>query len=159
MEGKMEFENLKDIIGFAIEKEKEAAAFYTEVSLHESASGNREMFKSFAREEQKHQALLERILEDGPKEGVAEYKLKWIPDIKRSNYLVDIEYRKGMDYRDILLLAMKREEKALALYNDLQNKSESNEQKKAFQMLSQEEAKHKLALESIYDDYMAKLGD
>lgn len=155
----MEFENLKEIIEFAIEKEKEAAAFYNEVSLQESASGNRAMFESFAKEELKHQALLEKLLSDDLDRSVADYKLKWIPDIKRSNYLVDLEYRKGMDYRDILLLAMKREEKALALYNDLESKSESSEQKRVFQILSQEEAKHKLALESIYDDYMAKMGD
>ncbi|MBP1738402.1 MAG: hypothetical protein H6Q48_695, partial [Deltaproteobacteria bacterium] len=28
-----------------------------------------------------------------------------------------------------------------------------------FKMLSQEEATHKLKLETIYDDYMAKMGD
>jgi len=155
----MEFKTLKDIIEFAIEKEKEAAAFYQEVSREESSSGNKQMLESFAKEELKHQDLLEKLLSQGVDQSAAEYQLKWIPDIKRSNYLVDIEYRKGMDYRDILLLAMKREEKALAFYNDLQNKSQSKEQKKLFQMLSQEEAKHKLSLETIYDDYMAKMGD
>jgi rubrerythrin len=57
------------------------------------------------------------------------------------------------------LLAMKREEKSLALYNELEAKSASKEQKKIFQLLCQEEAKHKLSLETIYDDYMAKMGD
>jgi hypothetical protein len=31
--------------------------------------------------------------------------------------------------------------------------------KKLFSLLSQEEAKHKLRLETLYDDYMAKMGD
>jgi len=30
---------------------------------------------------------------------------------------------------------------------------------KVFKMLSQEEATHKLKLETIYDDYMAMMGD
>ena len=64
-----------------------------------------------------------------------------------------------MSYRDILLLAMKREEKALALYNDLQEKAETADQTKVFMILSQEEAKHKLALEAEYDDYMKAMGD
>jgi rubrerythrin len=38
-------------------------------------------------------------------------------------------------------------------------KAETDEQKKVFKMLCQEEAKHKLSLETIYDDYMAEMGD
>lgn len=57
------------------------------------------------------------------------------------------------------MLAMKREEKALALYNEMLVKTENPEAKKLFQMLCQEEAKHKLALETKYDDYMAEMGD
>jgi rubrerythrin len=64
-----------------------------------------------------------------------------------------------MTYAELLRLAMKREEKALQLYNDLASKSEKSEWVKVFKMLSQEEAKHKLKLETIYDDYMAKMGD
>ncbi len=48
-----------------------------------------------------------------------DYKFKWIGDLKRSDLMVDIAWKKGMSYRDILLLAMKREEKALKLYNEL----------------------------------------
>jgi rubrerythrin len=54
---------------------------------------------------------------------------------------------------------MKREEKALQLYNDLLKEVETDDAKKLFQMLCQEEAKHKLKLETLYDDYMAKMGD
>jgi rubrerythrin len=64
-----------------------------------------------------------------------------------------------MGYHEMLQLAMKREEKALALYNDLLSRTEDENQKKIFQMLCQEEAKHKLKLETMYDDYMAKMGD
>jgi rubrerythrin len=79
--------------------------------------------------------------------------------MKRSDYLVDLEYEKGMPYSDILRLAMKREEKALKLYNELAEKTDKGSLTKAFSMLAQEEAKHKLALEALYDDYMAELGD
>lgn len=155
----MEFKNLKDIINFAIEKEIEAADFYQEVSQEADSSEKKEMFVSFSKEEKKHQTMLENLLSKDIDQSVAEYKFEWIPDIKRSNYLVDIEYKKGMDYRDMLLLAMKREEKALALYNDLESKSQADAQKQIFKILSQEEAKHKLALETMYDDYMAEMGD
>jgi rubrerythrin len=64
-----------------------------------------------------------------------------------------------MPYNEILLLAMKREEKALRLYNQFLEQADTDEAKKLFKVLCQEEAKHKLALESKYDDYMAQMGD
>ena len=151
----MEFESFQDIVDFAIEKEKEAKAFYEEVSEMESLSGYRELFKEFAQEEAKHVTLLQSVGE----KGIEKYKFKWIPDLKRSNFLVDIEYEKGMGYKDMLHLAIKREEKALALYNDLQDKADQEELKNIFKVLCQEEAKHKLKLETMYDDYMAEMGD
>ncbi len=155
----MSFKNLKEIIEYAVGKEKEAEEFYMSVSQEATTSSTKEMFISFAGEERKHQATLEKLLSDDIDENIRDYKLEWITDIKRSNYIVDMTYRKGMGYRDILQLAMKREEKALRLYNDLQEKSESEDQKRVFMILSQEEAKHKLALETEYDDFMAELGD
>jgi len=155
----MEFQSIQDILDFAISKEKEAAAFYTEASKEESMSGAKEMLKEFAQQERKHKTLLEEFKKKGFASGISEYKFKWITDIKRSNYVVDLEYHKGMAYNELLMLAMKREEKALALYNEMLAKSDKAEGKKLFKMLCQEEAKHKLALETMYDDYMAKMGD
>jgi len=156
----MQFKDLKDILNFAIEKEKEAAAFYSEISEEETMSGTRQMLKEFAQEEKKHQTLLEHLANEGIVEGIDDYKFKWIVDIKRSDYVAELEYKKGMAYNELLMLAMKREEKALALYNKLLREAgDTEESKKLFKMLCQEEAKHKLSLETLYDDYMAEMGD
>ncbi|MEW6671081.1 MAG: ferritin family protein [Thermodesulfobacteriota bacterium] len=155
----MEFQSIKDILDFAISKEKEAAAFYTDAAKEESMSGAKDMLKEFAQEERKHQTLLEEFKKKGFASGISEYKFKWITDIKRSNYVVDMAYRKGMAYNELLMLAMKREEKALALYNEMLAKADTAEGKKLFKILCQEEAKHKLSLETMYDDYMARMGD
>jgi len=88
-----------------------------------------------------------------------EYKFKWIPDMKRSDYMVDLKYQDGMSYTDILRLAMKREEQALQMYNELQKKTDNSEHIKLLKVLCQEEAKHKLFLETLYDDFMAEQGD
>jgi len=153
----MNFESFEEIIAFAIEKEKEAIAFYEEASEQEPYSGARKTFKEFAGEERKHASLLEGVLKGEAK--ISDYEFKWIPDLKRSDYLVDITYEKGMPYADILRLAMKREEKSLKLYNTLAEKTEKEDLIKVFKMLSQEEAKHKLVIETLYDDYMAEQGD
>ena len=73
--------------------------------------------------------------------------------------MVDVEYEPGMHYTDILRLAMKREEKALLLYNELAEKADKPDFVNVFKMLCQEEAKHKQILETIYDDFMAEQGD
>ncbi len=155
----MKFDSLKAAIDFAIEREKEAARIYEEAGEVESAAGSKEIFRELAREERKHREFLENIEKEDVGKGVGEYKLKWISDMHRSDYLVDLRYEKGMAYRDILILAMKREEKSLKLYNDLLRSSTIAAHKKLFKILCQEEAKHKLRLETLYDDYMAKMGD
>ncbi len=155
----MHFNNLTEIIDFAIAKEVEAAEFYRTVSEEESFSGKKEMFLEFAAEERKHQALLEDLKSGKLGAKLDDYKFKWITDIKRSDYVDDITYKSGMPYNDILMLAAKREEKALSLYNSLLANADTDEARKVFKMLCQEEAKHKLALETMLDDYMAELGD
>ncbi len=151
----MQFESFEEIMNYAIEKEKEAAAFYEEASKQEKYSGAKEAFASFAKEERKHQDMLENF----SKENIEHYKMEKIPDLKRSDYLVDIEYEPGMPYDEILRLAMKREEKALKFYTDFSEKTGKEEHKKLFQMLAQEESKHKLKLETLLDDYLAEMGD
>jgi rubrerythrin len=153
----MGFETLQEILNFAIEKEKEAVVFYQDLAQQAPFAGARETLEGFSIEERKHQVMLENIDKDRGK--IEEYEFEKIPDLKRSDYLVDAEYEKSMVYPDLLRLAMKREEIALKLYNELIKKAEKEEFKKVFQMLSQEEAKHKLKLETLYDDYMAEQGD
>jgi len=153
----MSFQSFEEIVQFAIEKEQEAVAFYEDASRQEPYSGAKKTFEEFANEERKHEALLKGLLKG--EKSLSEYQFKWIPDIKRSNYIEPMEYQKGMSYPDILRLAMKREERALQLYRDLSEKTDNAELLNVLKMLRQEEAKHKLALETLYDDHMAKMGD
>ena len=153
----MSFQSFEEIIQYAIEKERQAVAFYEDASRQETYSGAKKAFEEFAKEERKHEALLEGLLKGETK--LSDYKFEWIPDIKRSNYMEDMDYEKGMTYPDILRLAMKREEKALQLYRDLSEKTDNAELLSVLKLLRQEEAKHKLALETLYDDHMAKMGD
>ena len=154
----MNFNSVDEIIAYALEKEKEAVAFYKEISQNESLEAVKKTFEGFAEEEKKHVSMLQDL--GSQKEKIAEYQFEWIPDMKRSDYMVDITYEKGMHYTEILRLAMKREEVALLLYNELAAKAaDKPEFVKVFKILSQEEAKHKNILETIYDDYMAEQGD
>ena len=153
----MTFESFEEIISFAIEKEREAAVFYADIAGQEPFTGVREALEEMVAEEEKHEAILKNLGEN--KELLEHYEFKWIPDMKRSDYMIDLIFEPGMRYIDILRLAMKREEQALKMYNELQKKTDNKEYIKAFKVLCQEEAKHKLYLETLYDNYMAEQGD
>ncbi len=149
----MNFESVNDILVYAIGKEKEAVQFYTNLAGNDNVKSLKETFENFAGEEEKHVQLLQGLSSDKSK--VEEYELKAVPDLKISDYLVDTEYKPGMFMPDILRLAMKREESAVKLYTDLAAKTDNVEIIKVLNILSQEEAKHKLALETMYDDFLA----
>ncbi|UCE20412.1 MAG: ferritin family protein [Gemmatimonadota bacterium] len=146
----MEHKEFQDVLTFAIEKEEEAAAFYQEASRKAEKSHMKEAFLSMAEEEQKHKELLTNL----DVEKVAEKKIESVADLKISDYLVDVKYSPDMEYQDVLILAMKREKKAFQLYTNIADRTDDTDIQKLFQVLAQEEAKHKLKLETEYDEHV-----
>ena len=151
----MNFKSVDEILQFAIDREKEAVKFYASLGQEAPSKALKQTFIDFSKEEQKHVTLLSDI--SGNKAMIDSYELKKIPDLKISNYMVDTKYEKGMPMPDVLKLAMKREEKSVKLYQILGDKTDNADAKKLFQILVQEESKHKLGLESMYDDYLADM--
>jgi len=149
----MDFESVDEIINFATDREKEAVAFYTDLAKQATIASLKETFEKFALEEEKHVELMADI--GANKEKIDSYEFKKIPDLKISDYMVEIDYKEGMPMPQILKLAMKREERAVKLYTIMADKTDNTDVKKVFNILIQEESKHKLILESMYDDYLA----
>jgi rubrerythrin len=96
------------------------------------------------------------MLEKLDMEKIAQAKIEKVPDLKISDYMVDAEFNPDMSYADILRKAMKMEERSLKLYNDMKEKNNDENLMKLFSFLANEEAKHKLRLEKIYDDEILK---
>ncbi len=150
----MNFKSIDEILTFAIDKENEAVAFYQSQAAKAGKPSLKEIFENFAKEEEKHAALLSDIA--GNKEKIESYEFKKIQDLKISDYMVEKDYEEGMPMPEILKVAMKREEKAVKLYQTLADQTDNADARKLFLMLVQEESKHKLGLESMYDDYLAE---
>ncbi|MBI4743657.1 MAG: ferritin family protein [Actinobacteria bacterium] len=142
----------KDILDYAIEKEIEAASFYEATSDLAESPNVKQMFKEMSFMELGHKQKLEQITE----KDVEERKIEDIRDLKISDYMIEEDFKPDMDYQEVLILAMKREEKAHQLYSDLAEKTSDSEIKKLFQLLAQEEAKHKLGIETEYDANVLK---
>ncbi|MBM4308566.1 MAG: rubrerythrin [Deltaproteobacteria bacterium] len=148
----MDEKKFKEIIKFAIDKEIEAFNFYTEASKNAKYSGGKELFLSLAKEEEGHRKLLENL----KKEKVSQKSIEKVPDLHISDYMVEMKMKPDLSYADTLRIAMKREEKSLKLYNDMKESNTDKDLKKLFTLLANEEAKHKLKLEKIYDDEILK---
>ncbi len=152
----MHFKTFEEVMEYAINKEIGAEKFYQDASERESFSGTRELFREFALEERGHVKMLENL--SNKKETLDSYRMKNIPDLRISDTMVELTYEPDMPYDDILRIAIKREERAYKFYTDLAISSESDSLKKVFRVLAQEEAKHKLRLETLLDDYLATMG-
>jgi rubrerythrin len=148
----MDEKKFKEIIQFAIEKEIEAFKFYTEASQNAKYSGGKELFLSLAKEEEGHRRLLENL----NMEKVSQKRIEKVPDLHISDYMVEMAIKPDLSYADTLRIAMKREEKSLKLYTDMKESNADEDLKKLFTLLANEEAKHKLKLEKIYDDEILK---
>jgi rubrerythrin len=152
----MKFESFEDVVKYAMEKEKEAAEFYEKAKDEETMSGMKQALEEFAIEEKKHYAMLEDIANN--KEKIESYNLTPVTDLKISDYMTEIEYKPGMLYPDLLVVAMKREEQAFKFYSSLVEGVETEELQKVFKILANEEAKHKNFLETQYDNYLKSQG-
>ncbi len=148
----MEDKKFREIIQFAIQREIDSINFYTQASKMTVPSGTKELFQDFAKAEEGHKKRLEDV--SAGKWDIG--KIQRIPDLKISDYLVDTELKPNSGYADILRVAMKREERSVKLYTDLKEKNQDANLIQLFTFLIQEESKHKLYLEKIYDDEILK---
>ena len=146
----MQKTTVDEILDFAIAGEKAETAFYLELAAKMDNDAMKKVFEDFAAEEEKHKNILE-----GVKQGKA-FEAGEIADLKIADYVVNVEARPDMEYQDALILAMKREKAAFAMYSRLAEVTQSQEMRRTFQMLAQEEAKHKLYFETEYDQMILK---
>jgi rubrerythrin len=144
----MSFSTFQEVVQFAIGKEKDAQTFYRSSASLSQYPGIAPLFLEMAEEEGKHQKLLEELPDPA---GLPE-RSKPVPDLKISDYLVDLKFHSEMRYQDVMMLAMKNEEKSLKFYRDWETKVDDPAIKKLFTFLGDEEAKHKYKLESVYDE-------
>ncbi len=144
-----------EIIEFAINKEQEAVDFYSDLAGRTQSPSGKIMLNELADMERGHKTKLQKL----DQAYFSGQSLKPPQDLKISDYLVDVELQPDSSYQDILLCAAKRERAAFDLYSDLARLYASvPDLQKIFQVLSQEEATHKLRLEREYDDNVYKEG-
>jgi rubrerythrin len=146
----MKHSGFQEIVDFAIKREEEAYKAYGRMIEIARTPGLRKMLSELKDEEKNHKKLLQGITQ----EKISSLEIQKIGDLKISDYLVEEPASAEMNFQDLLILAAKKEQKAVELYTNLREKAEKEEIKKLFDFLVQQEKSHKLRLEEEYDRYI-----
>jgi len=148
----MDEKKFKEMIQFAIQREIESMDFYDKASKMVKHSGTKDLFLDFMKQEEGHK----KKLEEAGAGKIVLGKIEKIPNLKISDYMVETELKPDISYGDILRVAMKREERSVKLYTDLNEKNQDENLRNLFTFLIQEESKHKYYIEKLYDDEVLK---
>ena len=140
--------SMNDVVQFAIEKEEKAMDFYQKCADRAKNPGIKKFFKEMVEEEQRHK----KLLQDLDPSGLDSMKLDKVEDLRISDYLVEVQFKEDITYQEALTLAMKKEEKAHEFYSAWKDRCMQEKTAKLFEMLAQEEMKHKRKIETIYDE-------
>lgn len=143
-------QTFEDFIEFAIKREEEAIKAYGDIAGIAKAPGLKKLLLDLQEEERNHKKLLQDITE----EKIESLEIKEVTDMKISDYLIEEPPSADMNFQDLLILAAKKEQKAVDLYSDLARKVSEIELKKLFEFLIEQEKSHKLKLEEEYEKHV-----
>ena len=140
-----------EILEMAVAREVDANRFYLVLAERVENPRIRRIFEMLAAEELEHKAKIELEI---MKTGRVVNKDKTPAGFKndRADYVPpEIE----MDYKDILLMGMQKEEASIRLYVDMAEMISDAHSKEILLALAQEEVGHKLRFQTVLD-YLSK---
>jgi rubrerythrin len=143
----MEESRFTEVIDYAIGREEAAARFYRDLQNIARFGPQREILREFAKMEDNHKRKLQTIREKGP----ATVRVSDAQEVVRRSSLKETPPSPEMDYQEILIAAMKREDNSYTLYSELREQTDDPQLQDIFTMLMNEEAKHKSFFEDLYD--------
>lgn len=147
-----EFESDDEILELAISREEDANTFFLALAARVKNPEMRKVFDDLAAEELEHKSKLElEMMKSGRVVTATEDKGY---GVERAAKLTEIEL--DMDYKDMLILGMQKEESSFRLYVDLASRVSSEDAYETLLALAQEEVKHKMRFENEYDHLMKK---
>jgi rubrerythrin len=140
------FKSFNEVMDFAINSEIEAVNFYKMLADFAEKPEMAEVLLDLALQESEHKAKLEAV-----KAGSTIIDDQEVGDLGITNKVEDVEPYAKMNYVDLLVIGMKKEESARKLYTDLATVAQTQEIRDIFLKLAQEEAEHKMRFELEYD--------
>lgn len=142
-----------EILQFAIAKEVEAHYFYQALARRVNNPKMQTTLENLAKEELEHKAKLElEVMKAGKT-----IKDEQIPARPDEEYIISDDLLPlDMDYKDMLMLGIEKEEAAFRIYVNLAASIHSESSREVLLTLAEEEVKHKLRFEAEYDILLRK---
>jgi rubrerythrin len=145
-----EFESDDEILELAIAREEDANKFFLALAARVKNPEMRKVFEELAEEELEHKARLElEIMKKGRVVTATEK-----PELEEEAETEVVRQMLDMDYKDMLLMGMQKEESSFRLYVDLASRVSSEDAYETLLALAEEEVKHKMRFEIEYDSLM-----
>lgn len=144
----MDLQEYKKIVEMAIGEEVAASIFYQEASEKVEDDYLKKMFAELAEEERGHKRILEKILNS---DSIQRYFTESM-DFKVSETVEAPELSTQMKPADAIALAMKKEEEAMYMYQDMADACDDPETKRTFEDLANMERNHKRKMEAAFVD-------
>ncbi len=141
-----EYESDNEILEFAISREIESFQFYTALAERMEKPETQKIIEELAKEELEHKANLElEIIKTGQTVATASQ------DLTADDYHIEGEFQFDIGMEQLLQMAIEKEKAAFKLYVDLVGKVHDENSRETLLALAQEEVKHKMRFEYVYD--------
>lgn len=140
--------DLKQLLFRAIAKEQEAASLYQSYAKVSKDEAVKLLLVELVLEENKHQKLLESLLQNKAKRPS---QRKNLVDLKLTDHIQVGPVTKDSDDKHLLLHAIKQEIAARQFYLDNKEHADSDKLKYFLDYLADEELYHKIKLQTLYE--------
>jgi rubrerythrin len=137
-----------DVLNAAIYKEIAAEALYQAVQNRTSDPGAAALMKEMADEEKRHAEWITNLRDKG--NGRSWHRGR-VADLKIADHLVGADRLEGAGLQDTLIFSVKREQQSVEFYSKMMGMMRTAKAKRLCQTLANEEMRHKLKLEMLYD--------
>jgi len=143
------FQTVKEALRFAISIEEDSSLFYTSLMQKTPSKSLQAVVKEFIRHEQEHVKTLENLVETCSSEKIAKAL-----SLKISNYTppMGVVGLAKIAYKDMLAIAVRKENACFKLYRDLARSSSDAEVREIFSAMANQEAHHRLAFQREYNE-------
>jgi rubrerythrin len=151
-----QFTNIEAVLKRAIQLEIEAMTLYGNAAQTVKDDAVRQRLEEMAAQERGHKAKLEDVLSGNVRWAIRRSKAEPVTDLRLSDHLVGGSLEPNADYQDVLLFAARREKAAHDFYKAMGEMVEDKLTQNLFQMLADEELRHKYVLEKTYEEVVYK---
>ncbi len=151
-----QFNSVEAVLKRAIQLEEEAMTLYSNAAQSVKDDAVKQRLEEMAAQERGHKAKLEDVLSGNVRWAIRRSKAEPVTDLRLSDHLVGGSLDPNADYQDVLLFAARREKAAHDFYKAMGEMIEDKLTQNLFEMLAQEELRHKYVLEKTYEEVVYK---